>query len=101
MNYLIKTSLLTAGLLTASLAGSPAFAESVDMSTITCEQVMASSQDDATTTLIWLDGWLAGQADNTMLDPDDLGKQVEGILGVCQENGAMSLINAAKQYLAQ
>ncbi len=106
MNHLIKTSLLTVSLVTLGLAASPAFvstafAESVDMSTITCEQVMSSSQDDATTTLIWLDGWLAGQADNTMLDPDDLGKQVEGILSVCQENGAMSLINAAKQYLAQ
>jgi hypothetical protein len=98
---LVSASLFTTSLLTAGLAISPAFAESVDMSTITCEQVMSSSQDDATTTLIWLDGWLAGQADNTMLDPDDLGKQVEGILSVCQENGAMSLINAAKQYLAQ
>ncbi len=71
------------------------------MSTITCEQILSSNQDDVTTILIWLDGWLAGQADNTMLDPDQLGKQVEGILGVCQTNGAMSVINAATQYLAQ
>lgn len=79
----------------------PAFAESVDMSTITCEQTLSGSPDDMTTTLIWLDGWLAGQADNTMLDPDELGKQVEGILTVCQENATMSLMNAAKQYLAE
>ena len=79
----------------------PAFAESVDMSTITCEQTLAGNTDDMTTTLIWLDGWLAGQADDTMLDPDQLGKQVEGILTVCQENASMSLMNAAKQYLAE
>ena len=79
----------------------PAFAESVDMSTLTCEQTLSGNTEDMSTTLIWLDGWLAGQADNTMLDPDQLGKQVEGILTVCQENASMSLMNAAKQYLAE
>jgi HdeA/HdeB family len=78
-----------------------ALAESVDMSTLTCEQTLAGNAEDMTTTLIWLDGWLAGQADSTMLDPDQLGKQVEGILTVCQENTSMSLMNAAKQYLAE
>ena len=85
----------------SSAFAAPAFAQSVDMSTLTCEQTLAGNTDDMTTTLIWLDGWLAGQADNTMLDPDQLGKQVEGILTVCQENTSMSLMNAAKQYLAE
>ena len=84
-----------------SAFAAPAFAESVDMSTLTCEQTLAGNTEDMTTTLIWLDGWLAGQADSTMLDPDQLGKPVEGILTVCQENTSMSLMNAAKQYLAQ
>ena len=61
-----------------SALNAPAFAQSVDMSTLTCEQTLAGNTEDMTTTLIWLDGWLAGQADNTMLDPDQLGKQVEG-----------------------
>ncbi|MGL4404681.1 MAG: HdeA/HdeB family chaperone [Notoacmeibacter sp.] len=79
----------------------PAAAEPLDVSTVTCEQVMTFNEDEATTAMIWLDGWLAGQADNTMLDPDQLGKQVEGILMVCAQNTTMSLLNAAKEYLAE
>ena len=88
-------------ILASSALATPAFAQAVDMSTITCEEILAGSTDDATDVLVWLDGWLAGQADNTMLDADEMGKQVEGILGVCQANGTMSLMNAAKQYLAE
>jgi acid stress chaperone HdeB len=76
-----------------------ASAEAVDMSTITCGEVMAGTGDDAGNLLIWLDGWLAGQADNTMLDEAELGAQIEGILGICQENPNMSLMNAGKQYV--
>jgi HdeA/HdeB family len=92
---------LVVGFSLVVLVATPALAESVDMSTITCEQTLAGNTEDTGTTLIWLDGWLAGQADNTMLDPDQLGKQVEGILAVCQENASMSLMNAAKEYLAE
>lgn len=96
---MFRRFLLSVAALSAMAA--PAFSESVDMSTITCEQVMTSNQDEVTTVLIWLDGWLAGQADNTMLDPDEMGKQVEGILGVCEANASMSLMNAAKEFLAE
>jgi hypothetical protein len=84
-----------------AFAAVPASAETIDLSTITCEQLLAGSGDDAGNLLIWVDGWLAGQADETTLDEDTLSAQVEGIIGVCQENGALSVINAAKQYLNQ
>lgn len=82
-------------------AASPAAAEATDLSTITCEQMLAGTGDDAGNLLIWVDGWLAGQADETTLDEDTLKAQVEGIIGVCQENPTLSVINAAKQYVAE
>jgi acid stress chaperone HdeB len=85
----------------AVLASTPALAESIDMSTITCEQLVNGSGEDAGNLLIWVDGWLAGQADETMLDADTLGAQVEGIITICGENPTMSMMNAAKQYLNQ
>jgi acid stress chaperone HdeB len=90
--------ILVAALLSA-FSLSPVLAESVDMSTITCEQLMSGSGEDAGNLLIWVDGWLAGQADETMLDSETLGAQVEGIAAICQDNPAMSIINAAKQYI--
>ncbi|MCU0830477.1 MAG: HdeA family protein [Rhizobiaceae bacterium] len=95
----LRISAAVAALLTLSAAA--ARAESIDMSTITCEQLLAGTGDDAGNLLIWVDGWLAGQADETMLDAETLGAQVEGIINICSENGAMSVLNAAKQYLNQ
>ncbi|NJR13184.1 MAG: hypothetical protein HC779_01265 [Phyllobacteriaceae bacterium] len=96
----MKTALAAALFSTALLLAAPsALADSVDMSTITCEQLMAGTGEDAGNLLIWVDGWLAGQADETMLDSETLEAQVEGILTVCQESPEMSMINAAKQYL--
>lgn len=94
----MKSALCTIALL-AALAATPAAAETIDMSTITCEQMTSGTGEDAGNLLIWVDGWLAGQADETMLDADTLGAQVEGIITICGENPQMSIINAAKQYL--
>ena len=76
-------------------------AEAIDMSTITCADMMNGNGDDAGNLLIWVDGWLAGQADETMLDAETLSAQVEGIVAVCEESPELSVINAAKQYLDQ
>lgn len=77
----------------------PAFAEKLDMSTVTCTQLAAMNEDEIAWYLIWLDGWLAGQADNTMLDIDELGAQIDGIGKACEAAPESSVINAAKAYL--
>jgi hns-dependent expression protein A (HdeA). len=69
------------------------------MSTVTCEQLAGMNEDEVAWYLVWLDGWLAGQADDTMLDVEALGAQIDGIAKECQENPAISVINAAKKYL--
>lgn len=74
-------------------------AEKLDMSTVTCEQLAGMTEDQVAWYLIWLDGWLAGQADDTTLDVEALGAQIDGIAKECQENPSLSVINAAKAYL--
>ena len=83
----------------AAFAVLPAKAEKLDMSTVTCTQLAAMNEDEIAWYLIWLDGWLAGQADNTMLDIDELGAQIDGIGKACEAAPESSVINAAKAYL--
>ena len=91
--------LLLSLVLAGCVAPSMVMAQPSDMSTILCEEIMASNTEDAVDVLIWLDGWLAGQANNTMLDGSQLENQVAGIMSVCQQTPSMSLMNAAKQYV--
>lgn len=89
-------------MLAASLfAAAPARADTIDMSTITCDALAGMSEDQIAWFLIWLDGWLAGQADDTLLDVEQLGAQIDGIAANCEQMPEMSVINAAKAYLEQ
>lgn len=92
-------TILAAATIAASFAVSPARAESLDMSTVTCEQLAGMTEDQVAWYLVWLDGWLAGQADDTTLDVEALGAQIDGIAKECEANPTLSVINAAKNYL--
>ena len=83
----------------AIVNATPARADMVDMSTITCAQLATMNEEEGSFFLIWLDGWLAGQSDETTLDVDTLSEQIDGIAAKCEETPELSVINAAKQYL--
>lgn len=96
---ILVSALLVAGLHGFTAAG--ARAEALDMSTVTCVQLAEMGEKDGSMFLIWLDGWLAGQADATTLDVDDLAAQVDGIAEECGKQPGLSVMNAAKAYLAE
>ena len=90
MLLIATLSLFTAGV---------AQAETVDMSVVTCKDLMAMDDDKAANFLLWMDGYLAGQADVTTIDTDELGSQIDGIAKVCTEKPDISAMSAAKEYL--
>ncbi len=96
-------SLIAAAFGAAMLTSVPhaAKAELVDMSTLTCAQLMALEQADATFFLAWMDGWLAGQADNTTIEVDDLEAQIEEIVGICTDSPELGAMTAAKQAVEE
>lgn len=93
--------LTVAAMLAATFFAAPAKAEMLDMSTVTCAQLASMKEDEVAWFLIWLDGYLAGQADSTQLDIEQLGAQIDGIAGVCGDKPDLSVLNAAKEYLAE
>lgn len=86
---------------TLMIAAVPAKAEPVDMSTVTCGQMMGMKQDEVTFMLTWVIGYLAGTQEELSMDPDTLGKTAEDTVKYCGENQEMSVVNAAKEVTAQ
>ena len=95
--------LLAAATLAASiaLAALPAKADPVDMSTITCAQLLSMKQDEVSFVLVWVAGYMAGTEEELSMDPDTLGKSVNDTVTYCGENQEMSVLNAAKESAAK
>lgn len=95
-------SLLAAVLGAVSLmAVTPSRADPVDMSTITCAQLLGMKQDEVSFMLTWIVGYMAGTGEETSMDPEALGKHVADTVKYCTENQEMSVMNAAKESAPQ
>ncbi len=69
----------------------------VDLSTITCESMMTSKDDDRASMLIWLLGYNAFVAEDPTFDLDALGETVTSIATYCTENPTMGLVTASNK----
>ncbi|MDQ6433054.1 HdeA/HdeB family chaperone [Mesorhizobium sp. LHD-90] len=85
------------GLLAVASLATPASSEPVDMSTITCAQLLSMKPDEVSFILTWVAGYTAGTAEELSMDPDVLGKTVSDTVTYCQENSEMSVLNAVKE----
>jgi hypothetical protein len=81
----------------AAFSPQPVKAGPVDMSTITCAQLLGMNPDEISFTLIWVVGYMAGTAEELSMDPDILGKTVTDTVNYCRENEEMSVLNAATE----
>ncbi|WP_442583390.1 HdeA/HdeB family chaperone [Mesorhizobium sp. ASY16-5R] len=84
-------------MLAAALSAAPASSEPVDMSTISCAQLMSMKADEVSFILTWVAGYTAGTEEELSMDPDVLGKTVGDTVTYCQENAEMSVLNAIKE----
>ncbi len=69
----------------------------VDLSTITCEAMMKTNDDDRGSMLIWLLGYNSYVADDPTFDLDALGNTVTAIATYCIENPTMGLVTASNK----
>ena len=95
------TALIVSTATLAILAAAPARADAVDMSTITCGQLLAMKADEVSFMLTWVQGYMAGTEEELSMDPEALGKSVTDTVTYCGENQEMSVINATKESAAK
>lgn len=83
----MKTLLTTLSAL-ACLAVIPTVAEAgqkVDMAELTCKEFMADP-DGIMPTIFWIDGYLSNATGNTVIDPDQMTKNVKDVAKQCNDN---------------
>ena len=95
MNKFVTLIVSSAAL--AIAANAPARADAVDMSTVTCGQLMTMPAEGVSFMLTWVQGYLAGTDEELSMDPDALGKSIDATVAYCKENEEMSVLNATKE----
>lgn len=70
----------------------------VDMSTITCEQLTTNTEAAQSGIIFWIDGYLAGSADDLMLNLDRMTANIAEVNRVCAASPKRSVLDIVKKY---
>ena len=92
---------LTAALIAAAVATAPsAYAQVVDVSTITCKDFTAQKKDGMVAIMMWLSGYYTKDDDPTVIDFDKVKTKTDKLADYCAKNPAIGLVPAAEPILA-
>ena len=92
LNAVFAVAVLATAISAGSVRAAP-----VDMSTITCSQLMGMPADGVSFMLTWVQGYVAGTNEELSMDADALGKSIDATVAYCKENPEMSVLNATKE----
>jgi acid stress chaperone HdeB len=89
------------GTLTAIVmaAATPASAQKLDLSTVTCKQFLESSKENVGLILVWLQGYWTEEDDPPILDFDKIQSDAAKLAAYCAANPTSDLITAANDVL--
>ena len=95
--------LAAAGTLLCSL---PAWAQpgkspslTIDITTLTCKELMAGNDDDREAGISYVHGYVAGKNDNTMINLGATGAHTDRFRDVCLTNPTITVIDAYTQSI--
>ncbi len=91
----MKTKLAALAVMLAT--GSTAFAQSMDVSTVTCADLATMEPDGITTLLFWIDGYMGGAAEDATFDLDRLMTNIDGALAMCADNADSTVMEVLEQ----
>ena len=93
----ILSAILTMAVLAAA---TPAQAQKVDLSTITCKQFLEMKQESISLILMWMAGYYADQDAPAVVDFDKMKEDAEKLGKYCAQNPTIGLITAAEETIA-
>jgi acid stress chaperone HdeB len=82
-------------------AVSPAHAQKVDLSTITCKQFLEMKQESVSLILMWMAGYYADQDAPPIVDFDKMREDAGKLAGYCAKNPGVGLITAAEETISE
>jgi len=83
----------------AVLLPASASAETLDISTLKCADIVEMSPEEGAILLAWIDGYLGGRADDTRLDMDRFNSNAESAGEACEADpnaGLLTVLKAAE-----
>ena len=92
---------LLVGLVTALAltAATPATAQKLDLSKVTCKQFLESGKENIGLVLMWLPGYWTEEDDPPVVDFEKMGSDAEKIGAYCGKNPAKGFMEAAEAVL--
>jgi acid stress chaperone HdeB len=91
-----------AALVVAALAlASPAAAEQIDLSTITCKKFVESNKEEIGYILAWLDAYYKDENDPPIIDTDKLVANSKKLGEYCGANPTIGLITATDKLFGK
>ena len=94
----IISAIVTAAVLAAA---TPAQAQKVDLSTITCKQFLEMNRESISLILMWMAGYYADQDAPPIVDFDKMKEDATKLGGYCAKNPDTGLITAAEETIAE
>ena len=94
----ILSAILTAAVLATA---TPAQAQKVDLSTITCKQFQEMSRESISLILMWMAGYYSDQDAPAVVDFDKMQEDAKKLGAYCKENPNIGLITAAEETIAE
>ncbi len=79
---------------------SPAPAQVIDLSTITCKDFLAAKKEAVAAILMWLSGYYTKDDDPPVIDFDKVKAKTDKLADYCAKNPTVGLITAAEPILA-
>jgi acid stress chaperone HdeB len=93
---------LTAALYAAAmLASAPALGQTLDLSTIKCQDFLKSGKDNIAVIITWLDGYYKDKDDPPIIDFAKFSANTEKLAKYCADNPGNGLITAADKTLSK
>jgi acid stress chaperone HdeB len=94
----ILSAIVTAAMLAAA---SPAHAQKVDLSTITCKQFLEMSKENIGLILMWMAGYYSDEDASPVVDFDKMKEDAGKLADYCAKNPTVGLITAAEETIAE
>ena len=78
-----KTIFAAASLTFLALLPTAALADKFDMAELTCKEFLAD-KDGIMPTIFWIDGYLSQKTGNTIIDPDQMTRNIDVVAKGCE-----------------
>lgn len=78
---------------------SPALAAKIDFGAATCADTKTWDQATAVTYLVWLDGYMSGKTDNTVMDTDETSRFAKELDEYCAADPSKKLLDITNEAL--